>query len=653
MRLGHALRAAAGPLAAAGALVLLAVTPALAEPEGRIASLQSVGSTLEIVFTATDLPPDTSLDPASVQVSLDGTALPSAAEPINSRTTTVARTSMLTMDTSGSMKGERLDSAKAAANAYLDSVPGDVSVGLVAFADAASVVVQPTTDRREVRAAVAGLTAVGATALYDATKLSVESLGTAEVRSVVLLTDGQNEGGSTTLEQAVAAVEASGATVDAVAIGTDPALLAPLEAIAAAGNGTVITSTDTAQLTDAFNQAAATITNQLLVTVTPDESQGGLSGNIAVSAQAGPLVVADSAFATLPTVSDPGATGTEYGPQPVPEASGLQTRSGLLPWAIGLLFVGLAILLAIALTTAARARRSTVKSRLSVYSLAGRQPVKEAETSTSLGDSGVARSAVELAGRVVQKRDLEGVLGSKLEAAGLPLKAAEWLLIHVGIAIGLGLVLLLLFGGRLAPALIGLAIGLIAPWVYLSRKESKRTARFLEQMPDTLQLIAGSLSAGYSMPQAVDTVVREGQPPMSTELNRALVETRLGVPMEDALEGIAARMRSEDFAWVVMAIRIQREVGGNLAEVLTTVAATLRERERLRRQVRVLSAEGRLSAWILGLLPVVFAIYLIFVRPEYISLLVTEPLGWVMIIVGAILLLAGVLWLRKAIKVEV
>ena len=155
------------------------------------------------------------------------------------------------------------------------------------------------------------------------------------------------------------------------------------------------------------------------------------------------------------------------------------------------------------------------------------------------------------------------------------------------------------------------------------------------------------------MPQAVDTVVREGQQPMSGELNRALIETRLGVPMEDALEGVAARMHSEDFAWVVMAIRIQREVGGNLAEVLTTVAATLRERERLRRQVQVLSAEGRLSAWILGLLPIVFAVYLVLVRPEYICLLVTEPLGWVMIIVGVILLIAGVLWLRKAIKVEV
>jgi tight adherence protein B len=112
-------------------------------------------------------------------------------------------------------------------------------------------------------------------------------------------------------------------------------------------------------------------------------------------------------------------------------------------------------------------------------------------------------------------------------------------------------------------------------------------------------------------------------------------------------------MDSEDFAWAVMAIRIQREVGGNLAEVLNTVSATLRERERLRRQVQVLSAEGRLSAWILGLLPMVFALYLILVRPEYLAPMIENILGWIMIGLGAILLVIGALWLRKVVKVEV
>jgi tight adherence protein B len=175
----------------------------------------------------------------------------------------------------------------------------------------------------------------------------------------------------------------------------------------------------------------------------------------------------------------------------------------------------------------------------------------------------------------------------------------------------------------------------------------------LAQLPDTWQLIAGSLSAGYSMPQAIDTVVREGSQPISGEFNRALVEARLGVPLEDAMEGIADRMKSKDFACVVMAIRIQREVGGNLAELLTTVSGTLRERETLRRQVKVLSAEGRLSAWILGLLPPVFALYLALAQPSYLKPLVTEALGWLLLAVGLVLLAVGALWMRKAVKVEV
>ena len=140
---------------------------------------------------------------------------------------------------------------------------------------------------------------------------------------------------------------------------------------------------------------------------------------------------------------------------------------------------------------------------------------------------------------------------------------------------------------------------------------------------------------------------------MATELNRAIVEARLGVPLEEALENVALRMRSKDFAWVVMAVRVQREVGGNLAEVLVNVGATMRDRERLRRQVSALSAEGRLSAIILGALPILFALYLAIVRPEYIGLLFTNPLGIVMVVVAVGLMLAGIAWLRKVVQVKV
>ena len=151
--------------------------------------------------------------------------------------------------------------------------------------------------------------------------------------------------------------------------------------------------------------------------------------------------------------------------------------------------------------------------------------------------------------------------------------------------------------------MLGLFFGIAAPWFYLVFSQKRRLKAFKGQLADTLQLMAGSLSAGLSLLQSVDTVVREGTDPIAGEFRRAVVESRLGVEIEDALSGVADRMQSVDFEWVVMAIRIQREVGGNLSELLNKVAETIREREYLERQVKTLSAEGRLSVWILGGLP--------------------------------------------------
>jgi tight adherence protein B len=201
--------------------------------------------------------------------------------------------------------------------------------------------------------------------------------------------------------------------------------------------------------------------------------------------------------------------------------------------------------------------------------------------------------------------------------------------------------------------LVALLLGAVLPWLYLSLRRRRRFAAFKDQLADTLQLMSGSLSAGLSLPQSVDTVVREGVDPIAGEFRRALMETRLGVEMEEALMGVANRMRSVDFEWIVMAIRIQREVGGNLAELLTKVAETIREREYLHRQVKTLSAEGRLSVWILGGLPPGFVGYLMLTNRGYVMPLFSSPIGLVMVTMMVILLTTGILWMKKVVKVEV
>ena len=244
-------------------------------------------------------------------------------------------------------------------------------------------------------------------------------------------------------------------------------------------------------------------------------------------------------------------------------------------------------------------------------------------------------------------------LAERLDAAGSALKPAEWLLAHAGSAVLAGLGGLLLSGGNVLVALVAFLLGVAGPWVYLSVRRKRRLNAFGAGLADTLQLMAGSLSAGLSLAQSVDTVVREGADPIAGEFRRALVEARLGVDIEEALTGIAQRMNSVDFEWVVMAIRIQREVGGNLSELLTKVADTIREREYLVRQVKTLSAEGRLSVWILGGLPPAFMAYLAVANPTYLAPMFSSPPGLVLVGIMGVLLVAGVAWMKKVTKVDV
>lgn len=648
LRLG----AAAAALGAAALLALPGTAMAASDDLSIVKTSTDNGQVQAVVQLNASASPD-DVDLSSAAMTFDGQSLDTSARALGT-TDTFTQEAMLAIDTSGSMRGDRIDGAKAAARSFLSAVPPQVKVGLITFANKAVVAVAPTTDRSQVLSAVNGLSASGSTALYDAVALASAQVRAADVGTVLVLSDGENEGGSTTLASATKSAKDSGATFDAVSIGTG-AQVASLRAITGATGGQVNTSAaDATQLSAAFDKTAQTINNQLLVTGSLPGDETAASGNITVAVDVGNTTYSDVAFVQLAKEPAPAPSGS-VAPEAVAAPGPLVTFASHALWpALLALFIGLVVILVFAITRATDPDRGTgrMRSRLSIYTLTGRAPVKEQET-TALGDSQVARSAVELANRVVAKRDLESVVGEQLESAGVPLKAGEWTLIHVGIGIGAGLLFFLVFGGAIIPTLLGLALGLIGPWMYLSTKRKRRLKKFMEQLPDTLQLMAGSLAAGYSMPQAADTVVREAEAPMASEFNRALVETRLGVPLEDALDGIATRMRSVDFSWVVMAIKIQREVGGNLAEVLNTVAATLRERERLRRQVDVLSAEGRLSAWILGLLPFAFALYLVLARPQYLLPLVENPLGWALDIMAVVLMIVGVFWLRKVVKVEV
>lgn len=650
------------PLAVALLGVVAVVTTASSAASTASTSTAAVGlintatrdaGELQVVFQASGVAPGVTIDPGSVRVTLGGQeVIDPEVRQLEGGTSSLTRTTVLAIDTSKSMAGDKFSAAQDAATAFVAALPPDVKVGVVTFADETNVVLRPTDAHPAIADAIAGLTlsAITGTALYDGSTLAVDETGDADVRSVLLLSDGNEYGNSSTnLPDAVDHATKSGVRIDGVYIGPE-AVPPPELGQLVQGTGGRAAKAGTDELAGIYTQFAQDLRTQISIT---GRVPAGVprSAQVVVQARAGGQPVHDSAVTIgsgPPT--DPLA---EAGPQAITPQKGVVPDKAL-PALLAMLFLGLLAIALIALSSSRRDEaHGRLRRRLSLYTLSGRAPVKQQETTTALGSSQVARSAVELAGKVVDRRDFEADLGLRLEAAGVPLRPAEWMLIHLGIATGTALILLLISGGRILPTVLGLAAGLGLPWAYLLVKESRRTSAFLAQLPDTLQLIAGSLSAGYSMPQAMDTVVREDQQPISGEFNRALVEARLGVPIEEAMEGVAERMKSKDFAWVVMAIRIQREVGGNLAELLTTVSGTLRERETLRRQVKVLSAEGRLSGWILGLLPPVFALYLVLARPSYLEPLVSELLGWVLLGIGAVLLVIGTLWMRKAVKVEV
>jgi tight adherence protein B len=254
--------------------------------------------------------------------------------------------------------------------------------------------------------------------------------------------------------------------------------------------------------------------------------------------------------------------------------------------------------------------------------------------------------------RFADARGFSERLDAQLEAAGVTVRSGEFVVISVVAAL-IGLTL----GAALLRSLyLGLAVGGVAafaPTVALRVSLSRRAEKLREQLPDVLTIMAASLRAGHSFMQSLDTVAKEIAPPAAGEFQRVIAEIRLGRSVEDALEALSERVGSDDFRWAVLAVNIQREVGGNLAEILDNVADTLRERAIMRRQIRVLTAEGRLSAWVLALLPFAIALYMFAVNPDYIGLLFTTTVGLVMLITAAALLVAGVLWMRKIVDIDV
>ncbi|WP_461164807.1 type II secretion system F family protein [Arthrobacter sp. R4-81] len=262
----------------------------------------------------------------------------------------------------------------------------------------------------------------------------------------------------------------------------------------------------------------------------------------------------------------------------------------------------------------------------------------------------IAGSTVQAFDKALEGGSLRLFSREKLEHAGLRMTQAEFIvLVLAGGVVGV-LVGMIVLGPVLAILLF-----ILAPFVghmVLNFRAGKRRNKFDQQLGDTLQLLAGGLRAGHSILRAVDAAAVESQSPTSEEMRRVITETSLGRDLLASLTDTAARMRNEDFVWIAQAIQINREVGGNLAEVLDQVNETIRERSEIKGHIKALAAEGKFSAYILIAMPIGIVIMLMAINPGYMTPMFTHPLGWGMIGLSVVLMTIGSLWMRKIIDLK-
>jgi tight adherence protein B len=303
------------------------------------------------------------------------------------------------------------------------------------------------------------------------------------------------------------------------------------------------------------------------------------------------------------------------------------------------------------LSTAIIPTKNVLKSRTDgyLYSLTGKGTEKESDDKKQKTRilSGFSNFII----RTTARRGFAELFEQKLRRAGMSIKGSEFVTLHI-----ISVVLITLIVNYITKSLpitfLAAMLMIFIPFLFINFKTGQRIKKFNEQLPDTLQLIEGSLKAGYSLNQSIGMVVNETKPPMSDEFRMTLGEIRMGLPEKEAMDNMALRIKSDLFNWVVMAINIQRDVGGNLAEVMDIIANTIREKDRILRQIRSLTAEGKLSAYILIGLPIILAGVLAMLNRSYISVLYTTSMGIVILVFAIVLMIAGIIWILRIIKID-
>ena len=546
----------------------------------------------------------------------------------------------LVIDTSNSMQGTKLDDAISAAHGFVSAQKNGNLLGVYGFDSTAYPAARLSPDRTEIDTAISQLGTGGApgTALYGAVKLASEDLQTAPAqrRVMILITDGSSQSDTATLNEAIAAAKQAGVLVYTVGIATTGPAQAALNQIASDTGGTATSVTDSSALAGIYSTIESELGNSYTYMYQSMVAPGA------------PMVL---------KLSSPGlgdarevlkAPGTFV--PPTKDGGGLKLPTGASGRILMAALVGFFVLLAMILVMAARPD-VILQKRIAPYTDSKKNVVVESDgEATETSRISLLHQLFISTERIIGSMNFWKKMSGNLEQADLPLRTAELFYIQIGTALLFGFIMAFMLGHRGLIALAALILGGLVPAIYVRLRAKKRLSLFESQLPETLITMAASLKAGHAFNQSVASVVREGADPTAKEFSRVVAEIQLGAPSEQALQAMAERMNSYNFGFVVMAVNIQRTVGGSLADILDMVSDTVRQRQQFERKVKALTAQGRMSAYVLIAMPFLMGLAIFALNPTYMSVLFTTTMGKVMIAGSLVMMAIGSLIIKKIVS---
>ncbi len=576
---------------------------------------------------------------------------------------------VMALDTSGSMDGTALALAQDAAVGFVERLSTGTEVAVIAFAAEVEVLIPFTDQSDDVVAAIRRAEAGGETALNDAVLAAIGLFDDADTeRSIVLLTDGGDTVSTASATSARSGLASSDATLYAVGLASDETDFEALDDFVAAGSGQLVRADDPTALAAVYDQVARQLTSlyrlgwtsaatdrtQLVIDLTSavgGESLGTIQVDVDYPAAIAPADPAtDRADVTADGTADgtgdvtadaaTGATGTAADDQASTTADDVAAGPFGVDWRLGagLGAVGFGIFIALLLLVSPRYRTRSLAEP--DHAPATDQPSMSAAGTRLVG----------LSTGALQRSGADRRLDQRIDRAGWSIGPGEL------VAVTAATTVVVVIGGLAVgdwPVAVLLAItpaALVAGGLHVAAR--RRQAAFALQLEPTLQMLVGALRAGFGLTQAAATVAREADSPMADEFHRALRETQLGHDLAQALRLMARRMDNEDMGWVADAIEINRTVGGNLAEVLDNVTDTIRGRAKLDRQVKALSAEGRLSGRLLLALPIGVFTWLSFTNPVYMGHLTSTTVGLVALGIGVVSMALGARWIGRIVRID-